>query len=150
MGVDECMREAWAIAVPGASRSARVVEVLARLVSPERGIGSIGASSSSRVAQPRFAASDQRQRNQNRPDRARETVAERDQRALQRHPARRMPERRVVLLARRGPRHHRKLATPLQRGEAPLKPSALLDPAGVSSAVSRPVQPGSPPQALDG
>jgi hypothetical protein len=34
MGVDECMREAWAIAVPDASRSARVVEVLARLVSP--------------------------------------------------------------------------------------------------------------------
>jgi hypothetical protein len=84
----------------------------------------IGASSSPRVAQPRLAASDQRQRNRNRPDRARETVAERDQRALQRHPARRMPERRVVLLAPRGPRHHRKLATPSQRGEAPLKPSS--------------------------
>ena len=148
MGVDECMREAWAIAVPGAIRSARVVEVLARLVS-ERGTAPSALGSSSRVAQPRFAASDQRQRNQNRPDRARETVAERDQRELQRHPARRMPERRMVLLARRGPRPHRKLATPLQRGEAPLK-SALLDPAGVSSAVSRPVQPGSPPQALDG
>ena len=33
MRVDECMREAWAIAVPGASRSASVAEVLARLVS---------------------------------------------------------------------------------------------------------------------
>jgi putative transposase len=102
--VDEGTHECLAIDVAGAIRSRRVIEVLSCLLA-ERGAGA--------------AVVDRGAGHPHASDRSRQALAERHLRELQRQVPRRVPQRRVVPLARRSPRADRAMAAALQRGPSP-------------------------------
>ena len=141
--VDEFTHECLAIDVAGSIRSARVIDVLTRLMSVHGAPAYLRSDNGPEFVSNAILRLADRRRHRNRPDRPRQAVAERHQRIVQRQVPRRVPERRVVPHPPRGPGHHRGVAAALQRGAPALEPR-LLDPARIQaapSAHSRPSQP---------
>ena len=119
---DEFTKEGLAIDVDGRIRSARVIEVLSRLVS-ERGAPRCPAQRQrAGVRVQRAAVLDRRTRYRHGIDRARQALAEWRRGELQRQVPRRVSEPRMVSFARRSEGTDRRMATPLQRGAPSFEP----------------------------
>jgi putative transposase len=133
--VDEFTHECLAIDVAGSIRSKRVIEVLSRLISTHGAPLFLRSDNGPEFVSRRDPRVDRRERHRHGADRSGQALAERNQRELQRPLPRRVPERRVVPLARRGQGRHRNLAPSLQRHPTAQQPE-LLDAARVQAAAS--------------
>ena len=133
--VDEFTHECLAIDVAGSIRSARVIDVLTRLISVHGAPAYLRSDNGPEFVSNAILEWLTDAGIETAHHRPRQALAERHQRELQRQVPRRVPERGVVPHPPRGPGHHRGLAPALQRRAAALQPR-LLDPARIQAAPS--------------
>ena len=112
--IDEFTRESLAIDVAGSIRSARVIDVLTRLISVHGAPMFLRSDNGPEFVSNAILRMARRGQDRHRLDRSGQTVAERRRRELQRQVPRRVPEHGVVPQPHRSPRPHRNLAPALQ------------------------------------
>jgi putative transposase len=146
--IDEFTRECLAIDVAGSIRSARVIEVLARLISERGAPRYLRSDNGSEFVSKAILEWLENAGVENRLDRSWQTMAKRDGRKLQRPFPRRVPEPGMVSQSSRSTGNHRNMAPALQRGPPTFEPQ--LPHADRVQTAPRVHQPGSRSKVTNG
>ncbi len=138
--IDEFTRESLAIDVAGSIRSARVIDVLTRLISVHGAPMFLRSDNGPEFISNRILVWLTEVKIDTRPDRSRQALAERRRRELQRQVPRRVPEHGVVSQPRRGPGPDRNLAPPLQCRSGRIRALSTAPPPSSASITSPPTR----------